>query len=228
MKYFYLYIFLLIGFIFIVSYYNTYINTYKESFHSEKQVYILLGDSILKNDSYVSDKENLHYLLLERTNQKTHCYAVDDSKIIDVYKQIDEIPYEFNNIGTTIFLSAGGNDILQKYLENDNNNINSNNDLGHIFLEYTELIKSIQSKLPNANIILLDIYYPNTTKYKQYYKVINDWNNMVYEYARESKNKITSVLKISNILTQPDDFTSDIEPSAIGTKKVVDIILSSY
>ena len=86
MKYFYLYIFLLLGFIFIVSYYNTYY-TYKEPFNSEKQIFVLLGDSILKNDRYVSNDQSVQFLLMERTNNKTHCYAVDDSKIIDVYKQ---------------------------------------------------------------------------------------------------------------------------------------------
>lgn len=218
---------MLICFIFIVSYYNTYMNSYKESFNSEKHIFILLGDSILKNDAYVSNGASLHYLLLERTNNKTYCYALDDSKIIDVYKQIDEIPYNFNNIKTTIFLSAGGNDILEKYVENSDRNSNISS-LEDIFTKYIELIKSIQTKLPNANIILLDIYYPDNEKYKQYHKIISDWNNMIYDYARETKNKITSVLKISNILTQTDDFTSDIEPSASGSQKIVDIILSSY
>jgi hypothetical protein len=227
MKYFYLYIFLLLGFIFIVSYYNTYINSYKESFNSEKQIFVLLGDSILKNDRYVSNGQSLQFLLMERTNNKTHCYAVDDSKIIDVYKQIDEIPYEFNTSYTTIFLSIGGNDILQNCLEN-NANCNKT-DLVPMFSAYKNLIKSIQTKFPNANIVVLDIYYPNNLKYKQYHELIDEWNNMIYDYARESsKNNITSVLKISNILTHPDDFTLDIEPSAIGTKKMVDIILSSY
>jgi hypothetical protein len=223
MKYFYLYIFLLICFIFIVSCFNT----YKESFNSDKQTFILLGDSILKNDSYVSDGESLHYLLLERTNKKTFCYAVDDSKIIDVYKQIDEIPYELNTTRTTIFLSIGGNDILQNFVENNKNN-NNKNDLVTIFSEYTNLIKSIQNKFPNANIVLLDIYYPSNLKYKQYHEIIDEWNNMIYDFSRESNNNITSVLKISNILRQDEDFTLDIEPSAIGSKKIVDIILTSY
>ena len=226
MKYFYLYIFLLLCFIFIVSYYNTYNYTYKEPFNSEKQNFILLGDSILKNDRYVSNGQSLQFLLMERTNNKTNCYAVDNSTIIDVYKQIDLIPYEFNTSYNTIFLSIGGNDILQNCVEN-NANCNKT-DLVPMFSAYKNLIKSIQNKLPNANIILLDIYYPNNLKYKQYHELINEWNKMIYDFARESKNNITSVLKISNILTHPQDFTLDIEPSAIGTKKVVDIILSSY
>jgi hypothetical protein len=223
MKYFYLYIFLLICFIFIVSYFNT----YKESFNSDKQKLILLGDSILKNDSYVSHGESLHFILSERTNKKTYCYAVDDSKIINVYNQINEIPSHLNTMRTTIFLSIGGNDILQKYVENPDNKYN-NDDLLLIFSTYTDLVKSIQNSFPIANIVLLDIYYPHSIKYKQYHSIISDWNNLVYNYAGESSNNITSVFRISNILTQDEDFILDIEPSSVGSKKVADIILSSY
>ena len=48
---------------------------------------------------------------------------------------------------------------------------------------------------------------------------------MVYEYA--GKNGL-SVFKISNVLTQPDDFTFGMEPSATGSRKLVDTILTSY
>jgi hypothetical protein len=94
-----------------------------------------------------------------------------------------------------------------------------------MFGAYKKLIKSIQKKLPNANIVLLDIYYPDNMKYKQYHSIINDWNKMVYEYA--SKNGL-SVLKISGVLTKPDDFSFGMEPSATGSRKLVDAILSSY
>jgi hypothetical protein len=163
---------------------------------------------------------------MERTDNKTHCYAVDNSTIIDVYKQLDNIPYNFNTSYNTLFLSIGGNDILQKCLEN-NENCNKS-DIVPMFSAYKNLIKSIQTKLPNANIILLDIYYPNNLKYKQYHELIHEWNKMIYDYAREPKNNISGVLRISNILTKDEDFTLDIEPSAIGSKKIVDTILTNY
>ncbi len=94
-----------------------------------------------------------------------------------------------------------------------------------MFAAYKKLIKSIQKKLPNANIVLLDIYYPDNMTYKQYHSVIDSWNKMVYEYA--GKNGF-SVLKISGVLTKPDDFSFGIEPSTTGGRKLVDAILSSY
>jgi hypothetical protein len=199
-------------------------NSYKESFNSDKQNFILLGDSILKNDAYVSDGKSVEELLVERTNGKTTCLAIDHSKIVDIYSQVDKIPKELNTSQTTVFLSAGGNDILTHYVDQGNDSTDTSI-LGTMFAAYKKLIKSIQKKLPNANIVLLDIYYPENMTYKQYHSIINDWNKMVYEYA--GKNGL-SVLKVSGVLTKPDDFSFGIEPSATGGRKLVDAILSSY
>jgi hypothetical protein len=40
--------------------------------------------------------------------------------------------------------------------------------------------------------------------------------------------KNLKLFKISNILTQPEDFTDGMEPSAIGGKKLVDEMLKIY
>ena len=227
MENFYLYIFILLCFIVAVSYWTTYASSnyaLVESFNSDKQSFVLLGDSILKNDAYVSDGKSVEELLLERTNGKTTCLAIDHSKIVDIYSQVDKIPKELNTSQTTVFLSAGGNDILTHYVDQGNDSTDTSI-LGTMFGAYKKLIKSIQKKLPNANIVLLDIYYPENMTYKQYHSIINDWNKMVYEYA--GKNGL-SVLKVSGVLTKSDDFSFGIEPSATGGRKLVDAILSSY
>ena len=224
MDFFYLYIFTLVCFIIAISYYNTYNATYTESFNSNKQSFILLGDSILKNDAYVSDGKSVDDMIIERTNGKTISLAIDHSKIVDVYDQINKIPSNDNNNFTTVFLSAGGNDILSHYVDQENDATDTNI-LGTIFAAYKKLIKSIKNKLPNANIVLLDIYYPDNMKYKQYHPIISEWNKLIYDYA--NKNNY-NVLKTSNILTKSDDFSFGIEPSANGSKKLVDTIMSSY
>jgi hypothetical protein len=227
MKYFYLYIIFLLFFIFAISYYNTYIYsiTTKEGFDSSKGSIILLGDSILKNNNYVGNGNSVHDLLVERTNGKTFCYAKDDSKIIDIYGQLDEIPIELNHPNSTIFLSAGGNDILSHYVENGGD-IKDTSHLKDIFTGYQTLLKSIQTKMDKTKLIPLDIYYPDNIKYIQYHPVIHEWNRLLYEYTGNMSNNINSTFKVSNILTQNDDFTSSIEPSDNGGKKMVDHMLS--
>jgi hypothetical protein len=80
--------------------------------------------------------------------------------------------------------------------------------------------------MSNAKIILLDIYYPNDSKYKKYHNLINEWNEMLYEYAANPKNNIDGVLRISSIIRKPEDFSQEIEPSDSGGEKIVNAILS--
>ena len=69
MDYFYLKIFGLILFIFAVSYWNTYCSSFIESFSSNKssRAIVLLGDSILKNNSYVPNGKAVDNILEERS-----------------------------------------------------------------------------------------------------------------------------------------------------------------
>jgi lysophospholipase L1-like esterase len=227
MKYFYLYIFLLLCLIVFVSYWTTINSNSLEPFNSNKQTFILLGDSILKNDAYVSDGKSIDSLLIEKTNGKTISLAIDHSKIVDVFSQINNIPNDVNNNLTTVFLSAGGNDILSYYVDN-NGDTNDKTPLTPMFSAYKKLVKAIKVKVPEANIVLLDIYYPENMTYKQYHNIISEWNNMIYDYSKNKNAKIYDVLKISTILTKPEDFTLGIEPSAQGGAKLVGEMLANY
>ena len=211
----------------MVSYFNTYMNAYMESFNTNKQTFILLGDSILKNDAYVSSASSVNELIKKKTNGKTICLAVDHSIISDVFSQVEKIPGSLNTNNTIVFLSVGGNDILTYYVDQENDSTNTNI-LETFFVSYKNLIKSIQDKIPNSRIVLLDIYYPNNSKYNYYHSIISEWNNMIYSYANNTENNIYSVLKISNILTKPDDFAFGVEPSSIGSYKLVENILNIY
>lgn len=228
MKYFYLYVFLLLCFIISVAYLNTYLyNNLKESFQSDKQTFVLLGDSILKNNIYVNDGKSVEEILKKNTKVNTICLAKDNSKINNIYSQIEKIPDKLNNNFTTIFLSTGGNDILSQFI-NQEKDIKNTTILDKIFESYINLIENIHYHIPNANLVLLDIYYPDKIEYKQFYPIIKKWNKKLYNFALEPKNNISSVLKVSNLLTKSDDFSHGIEPSNYGSKKLVDSILTHY
>lgn len=238
MKYFYIYVILLLCFIIGVSYLNTYLNSKKESFNSKlnennenirinKPNIVLLGDSILKNNAYVNNGKSIDDLLAERNNGQIYCYAVDNSKIVDVYSQLDQIPIDLNLKSTTIFLSIGGNDILT-YYEDQEGDATNTSILNKIFAAYKSLIRSIQTKLPNVNMVLLDIYYPENLRYKQYHHIIKEWNQMIYNFAANTNNNIEGVLKISSLLTKQEDFSFAIEPSSVGGEKIVESILNYY
>ena len=222
MKYFYLYIFGLVIFIIGVSYYNT-LNTsfYTEQFNNNIiRNYILMGDSVLNNYSYVSDGKNIE-ALLKKQAPDSHIVnlAHNDATIPQIPPQIDklrELPEKYNDSNTIIFLSVGGNDMLAKY-EN-----NQNPDFDYMIEEYKKLTDSIKIVAPKAKLYLLDLYFPRNKENQQYWPFIPEWNN---KFTKFSLDNNLSIFKVSSILTEPDDFTNKIEPSAIGGQKMVDGML---
>lgn len=180
---------------------------------NKEHILILLGDSILKNNVYVSRGESVEDILVKQNKNKISIinYAIDYSRIEDVYNQINEIPDNLNTNYTNIVISIGGNDILSK------NNIS----LQNLFSNYKNLIEYLEKKMNKSNIILLDIYYPHSSIYNHYKDTISEWNNMIYEFASNKNN----IIKISNLITNKDDLTYEIEPSAKGGDKIARAIL---
>jgi hypothetical protein len=222
MKHFYLYILLLCFIIIAVSSFTHYYKYYilREPFGNTKldKTYILLGDSIIKNNSYVKNGKGIDDILNEKTNSNTSCYAKNESTIVDVYSQLDSIPIDLNKKSTTIFLSVGGNDILNNYGDKEV----SIKDTRPIFNAYKTLIKSIQTKMNDSKLVLLDIYYPTNIKLAQYKPILQEWNKMITDFV--STNNL-QVINISNILIESTDFTLNIEPSETGGEKIADNIL---
>jgi len=225
MKHFYLYILLLFFIIIAVSSFTHYYKYYvlKEQFsNNNDKSYVLLGDSIIKNNSYVKNGKGIDDILNEKTNGNTHCYAKDESTVVDIYSQLDSIPSDLNTKSTTIFLSVGGNDILNNYADKDIN-VKDTKVLDPIFNAYKKIIKSIQTKMNDSKLVLLDIYYPTNIKLTQYKPILEEWNKLISDFA--STNNL-QVINISNILIESTDFTLNIEPSETGGEKIADNILS--
>ena len=250
MKNFYLYIFILCFVIISVSsfthYYKYYVlkehfsnsnnsnssniynsnnsNSINNSNSNNGKTYVLLGDSIIKNNSFVKNGKGIDDILNEKTNGNSYCYAKNDSKIVDIYSQLDSIPSDLNNKNTIVFLSVGGNDILNNYVNNDVDTKNTKV-LELIFNSYKKLFESIQTKMDQTKMVLIDIYYPTSIKFSQYRPILEEWNKLISDFASSSSNSNLQVLNISNILTESTDFTLNIEPSETGGEKIADNIL---
>ena len=228
MNYFYLKIFGLILFIFAVSYWNTYCSSFIESFSSNKssRAIVLLGDSILKNNSYVTDGKAVDNIIEERSlkndkNIELYSLAENNSKIVDVYSQISKIPLSINNKSTTIFLSSGGNDILSFYVDQQGDPTDTGF-LNTMLADYKKLVTGIQTRMNLCQIVLLDIYYPTSKQFLQYKPILEQWNTLIANYARENS---FGLLQISQSVTSDDDFTLGIEPSEKGGEKIAQLIL---
>ena len=172
---------------------------------------ILMGDSVLKNDIYV--KNSVTDLIMKKTKNILNV-AKDNATIMDLYSQLDNIPLEYNNSNTEIFISAGGNDLLKGLT---NNKINICN-------QFIQAIKSIKTKLNNARIYVFNIYLPANPKYLKYKTVIEEWNACLQKNSNTIGYMYT-VIDLYALLTDPNDFVYDIEPSEIGSEKIANAIL---
>ena len=178
---------------------------------------VLIGDSMLNNSAYVFANQSIPDILSkELTGNTVYNFAKDGSTITDCYTQLDKISTDLNNSNTYIFLSWGGNNILNSRQKMDVT-LTTN-----LFDQYSELITSIRTLVPNAQLYVLNLYYPANTHYTSYHSTIEQWNNLLEDNATSLDYKM---INLSSLLVLEDDFVYNIEPSAKGGQKIVNEIV---
>ena len=73
---------------------------------------ILMGDGFLNNNNYVEPPDDIKTII---TNQNGLVLAKKKTTIKDLERQLISIPEKYNQVGTTIFISAGGMDLKNNY-----------------------------------------------------------------------------------------------------------------
>ena len=176
---------------------------------------ILIGDSVLNNSNYVSADNSVYDNLKTKTSNVFN-YSKDGATISDCYEQLDKIPLELDKPNAHVFISAGGNNIL-----NARNKMTSENII-QLFNKYTEFIKSVKTRLTNAKIYICNLYVPTNPRFQIYKPSIEQWNKLI---SQNSSNY--TVIDLNSLLNTPEDFVYDIEPSELGSKKIANIIYLS-
>jgi lysophospholipase L1-like esterase len=177
---------------------------------------ILMGDSVLNNSNYVPAGKSV-YDSLKTKLSKVINLAKDGATISDLYGQLDKIPVDLNNTNTYIFISAGGNDILNKRTEL------STAEIRRLFDLYMDFLKALRTKLGSAKINLLNLYLPVNPRYQSYKTSIDQWNQLL----QASSNKVGemyNVVDLYGLLKTPEDFVYDIEPSESASDKIAYLI----
>ena len=177
---------------------------------------ILIGDSVLNNANYVPSGKSV-YDILKTKLSKVLNFSKDGATINDLYSQLDKIPTNLNKTETHIFISAGGNDILNKSSELNSANIT------HLFNRYMDFLKSLRVKLGNAQIHILNLYLPANPRYQSYKPSIDQWNQLINNNSSKI-GEIYNVVDLNSLLTTPNDFVYDIEPSEFASEKIATII----
>ena len=179
---------------------------------------ILIGDSVLNNSNYVPSGTSVVDILKTKINEKkVFDFAKDGATISDCYTQLDKIPIELNTTETFVFISAGGNDILNKRGQL------TSAEIRNIFNNYMDFLKALRVKLSSANINILNLYIPSNPRYQSYKTSIDQWNQLLKEYSSKI-GEMYNVINIDTLLTSPEDFVYDIEPSETASKKIANAI----
>ncbi len=188
----------------------------EENFDKKKRI-ILLGDSILENSNYVEQ-----YFNVENNIKKEHPYvlnlAQDRAVISNLSLQINHLKQKKINKNDIIFISVGGNDILNHYRFKKKGEIKH---LNSLFNKYAKTILRLKNTASNQ-IVLLNIYAP--PKVKDYHNIIDLWNKKQKAFASENNIKI---LDIHSLVNHKSHFVKNIEPSHDGGRIIAEAIVKS-
>jgi lysophospholipase L1-like esterase len=195
-----------------------FVNSFKEGLTNNKNNYniVLIGDSVLNNSNYVPSGKSVVDNLKTKTT-KVFNFAKDGATINDCYSQLDKIPVNLNKTETYIFISAGGNDILNKRGKL------TSSEIRRLFDTYMEFIRSVRTKFGSAKINVLNLYLPANPRYQSYKTSIDQWNQLIEEYSSKI-GEIYNVINLDTLLTRPEDFVYDIEPSVSASQKIATAI----
>lgn len=174
---------------------------------------ILMGDSVLNNSNYVPEGKSVYDNLKTKLNNVLNV-AKDGATINDLYLQLDKIPIELNSSETFIFISAGGNNILNKQ---------TNTDIVQLFNSYMDFLNALRAKLNNVKINIMNLYLPANPRFQSYKKSIDQWNNLINKNSSKV-GEMYNVVDLNSLLTNTTDFVYDIEPSESGSEKIATLI----
>jgi lysophospholipase L1-like esterase len=192
-----------------------YFKSFKEGLTNNDNI-VLIGDSVLNNANYVPSEKSVVDILKTKT-QKVFNFAKDGATISDCYGQLDKIPIDLNTTDTYVFISAGGNDILNKRGQLDSSEIRK------LFNSYMDFIKALRVKLGSAKINICNLYLPSNPRYNTYKSSIEEWNQLITENSSKI-GEMYNIINVDTLLTTPDDFVYDIEPSEIASQKIANVI----
>ena len=192
-----------------------YFKSFKEGLTNNDTI-VLIGDSVLNNSNYVPSGKSVVDVLKSKT-QNVFDFAKDGATISDCYGQLDKISTELNKSETYVFISAGGNDILNKRGQLTSAEIRK------LFNDYMDFIKALRVKFTTAKINILNLYIPANPRYQSYKSSIEQWNQLIKEYSSKI-GEMYNVINLDTLLTTTGDFVYDIEPSESASQKIANVI----
>ena len=86
-----------------------------------------------------------------------------------------------------------------------------------------DFLKALRIKLGSAKINIMNLYLPVNPRYQSYKESIDQWNQLIDENSSKI-GEMYNVVDLYSLLTTPEDFIYDIEPSESASEKIANLI----
>ncbi len=180
-----------------------------ENMELKKRDVVLVGDSVFDNQNYVDHHKSVNYLVTHNKIINGKVVARDSARVKDLNNQLNSIKSDISNKKKTIFISIGGNDILTFTKKNYINSLNT------VFTAYEKTLDKYDFQ---CKLVLCNIYVPYVKKNTLHEMCVELWNSKLSQYCESKKYKL---FDLSKLLYKKNDFIDEIEPSEIGSEKIV-------
>lgn len=164
-----------------------------------------LGDSIFEHSLYM----NLEDTLISKLNASdTEMVAEDNARIKDVYTQFDSIKHKIKSNDDILFLSVGGNDMIEEIMNNDGKK-NNDEKLNEIIKQHKRLVNYIRTYNQTITLYVCTVYKPPFKSIYPFHTYIDRWNNMILQKYKQN------VIMIHDLCFEKKHFIDMIEPSEL-------------
>jgi hypothetical protein len=189
---------------------------------------VLLGDSILDCEHYTGGKpdvaQRLHSILGE--DWRVTLIARDGATTGSLGWQVKDIPPD----ATHLILSIGGNDAMGEQKILDDPELRTMRDalddlsfMAELFaMSYADAVTPlVETGIPLTICTIYSCDFPEDVKYPVQ-AALALFNDVIIRFALAHH---IPILDLRNVCTEPEDFTMQIEPSAIGGAKIAAAIV---
>jgi hypothetical protein len=124
---------------------------------------------------------------------------------------------ELNNTNSYLFISVGGNNIL------NNRGQLTSVEIDELFNKFLDFVNALKVKLGSVNLNICNLYLPSDPRYQNYKPSIDQWNSLIYQKSNRI-GAMYNVVDLYSLLNEPNDFIYSIEPSQQASVKIANII----
>jgi hypothetical protein len=99
----------------------------------------------------------------------------------------------------------------------------NSNEINRLFESYMNFLKALRTKLGSAKLNIVNLYLPTNPNYQSYKTSVEQWNQLINQNSNKV-GEMYNIVDLHSLLTTPNDFVYNIEPSESASDKIAYLI----